>query len=102
MRSHFRNQSLLQVTYDQANQQWVFHIGGASSHSVTVVRDGCPSATAEDALTISEFGGSSSAVLELAFPCGEIIRQEFTDRSSPDRQSPSQKMEDVVPIVIAD
>ena len=98
MRSHSRNQSLLQVTYDEANQQWVLHIG--EPNSVAVVRDRCPSS--EYALMISDFGDFSSAVLELAFPCGEVIRQEFATRSSPNRHPPSQEMDDAVPIVIAD
>ncbi|MGK0190601.1 MAG: hypothetical protein ACI9R3_006431 [Verrucomicrobiales bacterium] len=103
MHSQHRNQSLLQVTYDQANQQWILHIG--ESNSVAIVRDGCSSVAAEDALTISDFGGPSSRVLELALPCGEVIRQEFAAQIFPDRQSPFQEMEemdDAVPIVIAD
>jgi hypothetical protein len=100
MHSQHRNQSLLQVTYDQANQQWILHIG--ESNSVAIVRDGCSSVAAEDALTISDFGGPSSAVLELAFPCGEVIRQEFAAQIFPDRHSMSLEMEDAVPIVIAD
>lgn len=73
-----RNVSLLQLTYDQANQQWVLHIG--DSNSVSVVRDHGNPVEAEDTLRISDFGDSSSAVLELSFPCGEVIRQEFAPR----------------------